>query len=192
MNSEKRQTRTMKSLIRTRADPGEEMLIEGYFAVFNNPTELFPGAWEQIAPCAFDDTLTGDIRGLRNHDTSVVLGRTKAGTLELKVDEKGLYGTIKINPKDSEAVNLYERVKRGDVDQCSFGFYITDEEIENRSDGTVLWTIKGVELLEVSVCTFPAYEDTGVSARSEDLENMQERKLEARKNKLKERLKKWH
>ena len=189
MNSEKRQTRTMKSLIRTRADPGEEMLIEGYFAVFNNPTELFPGAWEQIAPCAFDDTLTGDIRGLRNHDTSVVLGRTKAGTLELKVDEKGLYGTIKINPKDSEAVNLYERVKRGDVDQCSFGFYITDEEIENRSDGTVLWTIKGVELLEVSVCTFPAYEDTGVSARSADLESMQKRKLEARKNKLKERLK---
>lgn len=189
MNKETRQTRTMKSNIRTRADPGEEMVIEGYFVVFNTPTELFPGAWETISNSAFDSALDGDIRALRNHDTSVVLGRTKSGTLDLHTDEKGLYGIIRINPKDTEAVNLYERVKRGDIDQCSFGFIITDEEEEYRKDGSVLWTIKSVELFEVSVCTFPAYENTEVSARSIEFADIKRKKLEVKKNELKERLK---
>lgn len=81
-------------------------------------------------------------------------------------------GKIRINPKDSDAMNLYERVKRGDVDQCSFGFDILDQETEYREDGTVHWTIKSVKLYEVSVCTFPAYEDTSVSARKKDYEDI--------------------
>ena len=65
----------------------------------------------------------------------LVLGRTKAGTLELREDEKGLFGTIRIDPNDSAAMDLYERVSRGDVDGCSFGFNIRKEEsnIEARS-----------------------------------------------------------
>ena len=56
------------------------MIIEGYFAMYNTETELWPGAFEEIAPGAFDNTLSNDIRALINHDTSLVLGRTKAGT----------------------------------------------------------------------------------------------------------------
>lgn len=184
---EQRQTRSIVSDLKTRAEE-DEMIIEGYFAVYNTETELWPGAFEEIAPGAFDNTLSNDIRALINHDTSLVLGRTKAGTLELKTDSRGLWGRIKINPNDTDAVNLYERVKRGDVDQCSFGFNIISEETDYREDGTIKWIIKEVDLHEVSVCTFPAYEETGVQARHKQAEQYKQKQLELRKNKLKERL----
>ncbi len=187
MDRKEKQTRSLRTELKTRAE-GEEMIIEGYFVVFNSQTELWPGAYEEIASNALDSTLSNDIRALINHDTTLVLGRNKAGTLELKIDSRGLWGSIKINPNDTDAVNLYERVKRGDVDQCSFGFNVTSEEADWREDGTVKWTITGVELHEVSVCTFPAYEDTGVAARSKEIEQHKEKQLEVRKAKLKERL----
>ncbi|ALS16912.1 HK97 family phage prohead protease [Clostridium butyricum] len=189
MDRNKKQTRSLKTELKTRSE-GENMTIEGYFVVFNSQTELWTGAYEEIAPQALDDTLSNDIRALINHDTTLVLGRNKAGTLELKKDSRGLWGSIKINPNDTDAINLYERVKRGDVDQCSFGFNVTSEETDWRDDGTVKWTITGVDLHEVSVCTFPAYEDTGVAARSKEVEQHKEKQLEVRKAKLKERLNK--
>jgi len=189
MDRATKQTRSLQTELTTRAEAdGQEMYIEGYFAVFGRETELWPGAFEEIAPGAFDETLSNDIRALINHDTTLVLGRTKAGTLELKTDNYGLWGRVKINPNDIDAVNLYERVKRGDVDQCSFGFNITSEETDWRDDGTVKWAITGIDLHEVSVVTFPAYEDTGVQARKEAVEQHRERLLAAQKNKLKERL----
>lgn len=189
MDRNKKQTRSLKTELKTRSE-GENMTIEGYFVVFNSQTELWTGAYEEIAPQALDDTLSNDIRALINHDTTLVLGRNKADTLELKKDSRGLWGSIKINPNDTDAVNLYERVKRGDVDQCSFGFNVTSEETDWRDDGTVKWTITGVDLHEVSVCTFPAYEDTGVAARSKEVEQHKEKQLQVRKAKLKERLNK--
>lgn len=189
INRNKKQTRSLKSELKTRVE-GEEMTIEGYFVVFNTQTELWSGAYEEVAPNALDKTLSNDIRALINHDTTLVLGRNKAGTLELKTDSRGLWGSIKINPNDSDAVNLYERVKRGDVDQCSFGFNVVSEETEWRDDGSVKWTITEVDLHEVSVCTFPAYEDTGVQARHDEIEQHKEKQLQVRKANLKERLKK--
>lgn len=173
---------------KTREDSGE-MVIEGYFAVFNSDYEMWEGASESIAPGAFTSSMGGDIRGLTNHDTTLVLGRTKAHTLELKEDTHGLWGRITINPKDSDAVNTYERVKRGDVDQCSIGFMIRSEETDFRDDGTIHWTITDVDLFEVSVCTFPAYEETGVSARHRDAEELKKRASEAWKLKMTDRLK---
>ena len=172
---------------KTREVSGE-MTIEGYFAVFNSDYEMWEGASESIAPGAFTSSVGGDIRGLTNHDTTLVLGRTKAHTLELKEDTHGLWGRITINPKDSDAVNTYERVKRGDVDQCSIGFMIRSEETDFRDDGSIHWTITDVELFEVSVCTFPAYEETGVSARHRDAEELKKRASEAWKLKMKDRL----
>lgn len=188
-----RQTRSLQTELKTRAEPdSQDMYIEGYFAVFGRQTELWRGAFEEIAVGAFDKTLGNDIRALINHDTTLVLGRNKSGTLELKADTHGLWGLVKINPADSDAVNLYERVKRGDVDQCSFGFNISKEETDWRDDGTVKWTIQEVDLHEVSVCTFPAYEETGVQARQDEVAQHRERQLDVRKNQLKERLKPWH
>ena len=81
-------------------------------------------------------------------------------------------------------MNAYARNKRGDVTQASFGFDILDEETERRSDGSVHWTIKKVKLYEVSLCTFPAYQDTELKARADDLKEIKKRELEARKNDL--------
>ena len=91
---------------KTRED-SEDLIIEGYFAVFNSNYEMWEGASESIAPGAFDSSLAGDIRALTNHDTTLVLGRTKANTLELKSDSHGLWGSIKVNPKDSDAMNTF-------------------------------------------------------------------------------------
>ncbi|HEL1640795.1 TPA: HK97 family phage prohead protease [Streptococcus suis] len=189
MNRTSLTTRSLKSelTVREEVEKGEKV-IEGYFVVFNSETQLFPGAFEEIARSAFDKTLDNDVRALINHDTGLVLGRTKSETLVLRVDEKGLWGRIVINEADSDAMNLYARVQRGDVDQCSFGFNILEEDTEFREDGSVKWTIRAVDLHEVSVVTFPAYDDTGVQARKQDMDTIKERTLEVRKQQLKEKL----
>ena len=89
-------------------------------------------------------------------------------------------------------MNLYERVKRGDVDQCSFGFEIVNEETDFREDGSVHWTIRDVNLYEVSACTFPAYRETNITARSDERETMLKRELELWKKEKREVLDKWH
>lgn len=187
---ERREVRPVQTEFLTRDD--EIPTIEGYFAVFNSLYEIAPGMTESVAPGAFSRTLGGDIRALTNHDTTLVLGRTKAHTLELREDEHGLWGKISINPKDADAMNLYERVKRGDVDQCSFGFEIVSENTDIRDDGSMHWTITDVNLFEVSACTFPAYQETNIAARSAQREQMQERELSAYKERLKGVLNKWH
>ncbi|MFD1885586.1 HK97 family phage prohead protease [Paenibacillus wenxiniae] len=193
MDRDQKVTRTLQADLKTREEQdGQDLYIEGYFAVFNRETELFPGGYEELASEAFNETLGNDIRALINHDSRLVLGRNKSGTLELKVDAHGLWGRAKINRFDSDAMNMYARVQRRDVDQCSFGFNILEEQTEFREDGTVKWTIRKVDLHEVSVCTFPAYADTGVQARKEDLEQHKVRRIEQRKHQAKERLKRWH
>lgn len=164
--------------------------IEGYFAVFSSFYELWDGAAETIDPGAFDLARDTDVRALTNHDTTLVLGRTTAGTLTLAVDERGLFGTVEINPADQDAVNLYERVKRRDVTQCSFGFDILDEA-PITENGRTVWHLRRVQLYEVSVCTFPAYEETGVvvKARRAELETINKRKAEAWRLDMKKRLK---
>lgn len=185
-----RQIRSLPSELSTRAEGDtEEKIIEGYFAVFNSETELWPGAYEEIDPSAFNETLSNDVRALINHDTNLVLGRTKPGTLKLSVDSRGLWGEIRVNEEDTDAVNLYSRLKRGDVDQCSFGFNILDEETQFRDDGTIKWILKKIDLHEISVVTFPAYADTSVQARKADYERDKKRMLDSKKTQLRERLK---
>jgi len=182
-----RQARSLQTKFRAAEDNGEKY-IEGYFAVFGSNYELWPGATESIDPHAFDEALSDDIRALIDHETRLVIGRNKAGTLDLKIDSRGLWGKPTINQDDVDATNLYARVKRGDVDQCSFGFDILDEETEYREDGSIHWTIKKVKLHEVSVVTFPAYEDTSIAARKKDYDQIRARQSQVWRTKMKERL----
>ena len=188
MDRTMRMVRSSKAEFKTRDDSGN-LAIEGYFAVFNSNYEIAPGLSESIAPGAFDNTLSGDIRALINHDTTLVLGRTKANTLELRTDSHGLWGHIDINPNDTDAMNLYNRVQRGDVDLCSFGFDIISEETDFREDGSIHWTIREVELYEVSPCTFPAYEETNIAARQKQRDEILKRKREAWKEQTMKKLK---
>lgn len=178
MGRKERQVRSVASKFETREAEGEKR-IEGYFAVFNSDYHIADGLSESVASGAFTDTLGGDIRALIDHDSRLVLGRNTAHTLELRQDEHGLFGSILINPNDGDAMNLYARVQRGDVDQCSFGFDIVSEHYDVRGNGDVHWTIDKVKLYEVSVCTFPAYEETNVMARERDAKEIRNRSLEA-------------
>lgn len=183
-----RQLRSTPQQFRTR-DDGDDLIIEGYFAVFDSPYVLWDGATEIVKPGAFAGCLSGDIRALIDHDTQLVLGRTKAGTLTLREDARGLYGTIKINRDDADAMSLYARVQRGDVDQGSFGFDIEEETFVDLGGGQCRWEINKVNpLYEVSVVTYPAYEETAVKARHADLAEIQRRQAEAWKTKMINRL----
>lgn len=163
--------------------------IEGYFAVFDDVYEMWEGASESIDPHAFDGQLERDVRCLIDHDTRLVLGRTKSGTLELRVDGHGLWFRVEINPDDSDAMNLYARVQRGDVSQCSFGFRILREETQvDGVTGHVHWTIKELELYEGSIVTFPAYESTEADARAAEAKKVRRREVEAWKERQKARL----
>ena len=141
-------------------------VIKGHAAVFN---VVESGGWfrEQVAPGAFTASLKeDDIRALWNHDTAVVLGRNRSGTLKLWEDERGL--AVEITPPDTQlARDLIETIKRGDVTQMSFGFQVkkaTWTEEENQDD---LRTIEEVKLWEVSPVTFPFYKGTDVNVKAE-------------------------
>lgn len=188
MNRDIRQVRAFTSDFKIRKD-GDNPRIEGYFAVFNSNYEVYHGCTESIAPGAFTDELAADVRALIDHDSRLVLGRTTAGTLELREDDHGLWGGIDINPKDTEAMNLYARVERGDVSQCSFGFNILDEEHLNNEDGSHHFVIKKVKLYEVSCCTFPAYSETAISARKADIAEIEKRESDVWRAERMKRLK---
>jgi len=179
--------RTSHVKLRER-DDNEELRIEGYFVVYDDETMLWDGVYEKIDRNAFEGELDKDVRALAGHDREKVLGRVKNNTLTLRSDEKGLWGSILINKDDPEAFSLYQKVKRGDIDQCSFGFIPTEEERESRSNGE-LFIVKRCKLIEVSVVAFPAYENTSVSARKKAFEEEEKKKSVMRtKEELKERM----
>jgi HK97 family phage prohead protease len=182
-----RDFRTKFTVTRDETTP-EERTIEGYFALYEDETELFDGVYEIISKGAFDKTINSDVRALWNHNTQYVLGRSKNGSLKLQADDKGLFGIIKL-PNTQYADDLYELVQRGDIDQASFGFNINDEEFEELASGGYRWRLKEVDLHEISVVTFPAYENTTVQARSKQIELIEQRKLQMKKDELSKRLK---
>jgi len=175
-----------------RAEEKEDKLIvEGYFIKFNSETNLFDDIYEEIDARSVVNSLEkNDIRGLFNHDTSMVLGRTGNGTLTLRADDVGLFGSIEINKDDPGAMGAYARIKRGDVAGCSFGFYPLKEDMEKRSDGGKKFIVREMDLFEVSPCVFPAYPQTEIATRKKDIEAIKREKLEVKKQLLKERLSK--
>lgn len=183
-----RDFRTKFEITRDEQTP-DERVIEGYFALYESETELWAGSYEIISKGAFENTIQkNDIRALWNHNTQYVLGRNKNGSLQLKADDKGLFASIKL-PNTQYAEDLYSLVQRGDIDQASFGFNILDEELEELADGGYRWRIKDIDLHEISVVTFPAYENTSVQAREQQVKEIESRKLQQKKSELQKRLK---
>lgn len=191
-----RQVRAKMADFNVRSDEDGKQYIEGYFAVFNSNYDIAPGMSESIAPGAFTEAISDDVRCLADHDTRLVLGRTAAHTFELREDSHGLWGRALINPNDQDAVNTKARVDRGDINQASFGFDILNEDTDIREDGHVHFTIRKVKLYECSVVAFPAYAETNIASRAKDaetaksrLEEAEKRKTEAWKANMKKRIK---
>lgn len=150
-----------------RADDGA-MVARGYAALFNSEADIGGYFREVIAPGAFTETLKNDdIRALIDHDTGRVIGRSSAGTLRLKEDDKGLSVEIDL-PDTTDGRDLAVQLERGDISGMSFGFIVRHDEWDETSDPPTR-TIHAVDLLEVSAVAFPAYGDTEIALRS--LEN---------------------
>ncbi|MGD7051428.1 HK97 family phage prohead protease [Sutcliffiella horikoshii] len=178
------------SELKTRNEEAEnEAYIEGYFVVYNQETELWPGVYEEIAPEALLESLRNkDIICLDNHNSSAVLASVISETLELRSDEYGLWGRAKIDLEDPIAKSAYRKVQTGKVRGCSFGFFPTKEEQITREDGTFKFRITEAELLEVSTTVFPAYPQTEIASRRKDVDAIKNQKFEQRKKQLKERI----
>ena len=155
--------------IEKRADGDSEgRMIVGYASLFNTVAEI-GGFREQVAPGAFSETIGAgdDVRALIDHDASRVLGRSRADTLRLSEDDKGLRIEIDL-PDTQTARDLTVSMKRGDITQMSIGFYTRKEEWDQTDPDHPLRTITQAELFDVSVVTFPAFEETEAQVRSRE------------------------
>jgi len=170
----KREFRTFTIELRKKKEEGKPTEITGHAAVFNEMSVDMWGWRERIMPGAFTRAIKEkqDVRGLINHDPNLVIGRTKSGTLELGEDKQGL--TFNCNlPDTSYARDIAETVGRGDIDQCSFGFiarkatWSEEPDPDNPKEQIVVRQIEDVDLFDISVVTYPAYEGTDASARME-------------------------
>jgi HK97 family phage prohead protease len=157
-------------------EEGDEMSLTGYAALFNSRSENLGGFTEVIAPGAFARSLKSrnDIKLLWNHDTSAVLGSTRAGTLKLFEDEKGLRVEA-ILPNTTHGRDAKELIKRKDVTGFSFGFTIPGRGGDEwNAEGTER-TLKSVRLHEVSLTPFPAYTATNGTAQVRGLDKLAKR-----------------
>ncbi|PCI51428.1 MAG: HK97 family phage prohead protease [Alphaproteobacteria bacterium] len=147
------------------ATDGKAVLLVGTAAVFNTPTDIGGFFREQISPGAFTAAIQNDdVRALIDHNSSLILGRNRAGTLRLSEDDRGLQ--VEIDPPDTSYANdLLVSMKRGDITQMSFGFRALKETWDDEQDPP-LRTIVKAELFDVSPVTFPAYAETQISVRA--------------------------
>ena len=155
-------------------EDGENQHIVGTAAIIYDGTpgseyQLWSdGPWERIMPGTFDRALGegDDVRGLVNHDSNQLLGRTSAATLKLSADTQGLH--YDIDPPDTQpARDAKVSIARGDMTGSSFSFRVTDETWKKEKDKRIR-EITSVKLFDVGPVTFPAYERTTTGVRSED------------------------
>ncbi len=149
------------SNLEVRAE-NEGRTIVGYAAVWDSPSE-FMGFTEYVKRGAFSKTLNdgADVRLLIDHE-GVPLARSKSGTLALEEDERGLRVEAELDPANPDAARIISAMKRGDLSQMSFAFRTVKDSWNN--DRTVR-ELREVQLYDVSVVTFPAYEQTVAELR---------------------------
>ena len=156
--------------------------IKGIAVPYGQQTELWTGNFELFERGSLAESLEADdVRVLYNHNPDAVLARKGAGTVTFEDREQGVFVDMIVNEEDTEALNIYARVKRGDIPGWSIGFISEKEDSEYRADGSVLNKVKRATVVEFSVCPFPAYSQTEISARKAD-------SLSIRKEILKKRL----
>lgn len=154
-------------------DENGKMIIEGYAAVFESETLIGDEEWgfyERISKGAFDGANMKDVPLKYNHSDAVpILARTRNKSLELKVDEKGLF--IHAELLDTQdAIDMYKRIKAGLIDKMSFAFTVkADNEVWEKGKIPKRTINKFDRIFDVSVVDMPAYDDTSIYARSLDL-----------------------
>ena len=168
----KLETRFIEDTLEIR-EGSDGMHLEGYAAIFNSRSENLGGFTEFIQPGAFRGSLRSrnDIKFLWNHDTGAVLGSTRAGTLTLTEDDRGLKVSASL-PNTTLGRDIRELVSRGDVSGFSFGFSMPGKGGDSWSEDGTERTLKAVRLHEVSLVSFPAYPATNGTATVRGLEKL--------------------
>lgn len=153
--------------VELRVEDGEKPKIVGYAAKFNKFSLDLGGFREKIQKGAFDKVLNDDTRALKNHDANLLLGRSPK-TLRLSVNAVGLRFEIDA-PDTTVGRDTVEEIRTGLISGCSFAFTTEADDWKYPKDGPAERTLISVSSLpDVSVCTYPAYPDTTVAARSLD------------------------
>ena len=160
--------------VETREDEQHGTVIEGVPIVFNKRTDL-GFCYETIEPTALDNADMRDVRFLVNHDTDQLpLARSRNNnansTMQLSIEPDGLHIRADLDVENNQrAAELYSAVKRGDVSGMSFMFSVNDEEWSDLDSTHPVRHIRSIDkVYEVSAVTWPAYEDTSITARSLD------------------------
>lgn len=168
----------------------EARKIEGYAAIFSDEYTKLKDRWgdcfyEKISPGAFLKTLndkTKDKFMLINHDWNKVVGRTNSN-LELEEDNKGLRFSLEV-PNTTDGNDLLENVRLGLVKGCSFGFNIVNQKTRWDDDWNFYRDITEVDLFEITATPIPAYSDTEISCRSEELSNISIKEMREKEKNL--------
>lgn len=145
----------------------DEIKLIGYASKFDNITTIGGMFREVIRKGAFKRAIQEeqDVRALVDHNPSLILGRTKSKTLSLEEDETGLRVEIILNDTNV-GVDTRKHIERGDVDQMSFGFVVRKQSwTAGKDKEPTLREILDVDLFDVSVVTYPAYENTEIGLR---------------------------
>lgn len=137
--------------------------IVGYAAIWDSPSEPMPFI-EYVKRGAFSKTLNdgADVRLLVDHE-GVPLARTKSGTLTLEEDDRGLRMEAKLDPSNPDAARMISAMRRGDLSQMSFAFRTVKDQW---SSDRMTRELREVQLFDVSLVTFPAYEETVAELRT--------------------------
>jgi HK97 family phage prohead protease len=172
----KLETRTFEIQNLELREESDGMHLEGYAAVFNSRSENLGGFTETIAPGAFRGSIKSrnDIKFLYNHDTGAVLGSTRAGTLSLTEDDRGLRVSA-ILPPTTLGNDVRVLVKRGDVTAFSFGFSMPARDGDEWNAAGTERILKQVRLFEVSLVAYPAYPETAGTATVRGLDKIAKR-----------------
>ena len=185
-----KEMRMSQNNLEIRQNSDNEMILEGYAATFEEPTILYKiGETEYkevIERGAFDETDMKDCCLKYNHSDNIpLLARTKGGSLELSVDNRGLFFRAKLLNTQS-AKDVYTLVRSGALDKCSFAFTIKEDTYDRASNTRHIKKIE--KLYDVAIVDIPAYDSTSVSARSffeSQVESERQNELEKTKLKIK-------
>jgi HK97 family phage prohead protease len=154
--------------LRNTTDGPAPGTVVGYAAVWDSLSEDLGGFRERLKPWSMDTAISNDVFALYNHDSNLVIGRQRAGTLRVAPDARGLKYECDI-PPTSYGKNLWCLLQRNDVVGASFGFTVAanGEEWSQDEAGYPVRTITEVkQLFEVSICAMPAYKDSSAAMAS--------------------------
>jgi HK97 family phage prohead protease len=145
------------------------LVVEGYAALFDTPTNIGDVFTEVIARGAFKSALArgDDVEFLINHG-GLPIARSTAGNLTLEEDDKGLKMRAVLDPSDPDVMRIVPKMRAGMLDQMSFAFQATGQRWDSPGDGLDVRTITDVMLYDVSVVNRGAYPDTTIALRSRE------------------------